>query len=124
MKITKLKDLKAVSEPFLTFSADAGVQHPFLGHTKADELESSDYLFENALQIDVKIKNDGPLDGHEVVQLYIDFPKAADEPPKVLRGFERVHIRSGKAVTASLKLRVKDLSIWYVETCASSTPLR
>jgi beta-glucosidase len=42
------------------------------------------------------IKNTGSAYGAEVAQLYLAFPAAAGEPPKVLRGFRkaRVHARS------------------------------
>jgi hypothetical protein len=54
------------------------------------------------------------IDGHEVPQLYISFPDGAGEPPRVLRGFERVFIAAGASVTVDLTLRTKDISVWDV----------
>lgn len=44
-------------------------------------------------------------------QLYLGFPDAG-EPPKVLRGFERVPIKAGQSAKVAIKLRVIDVSIW------------
>lgn len=38
----------------------------------------------------LSVKNSGKLDGAEVVQAYISFPESAGEPPKLLRGFDKV----------------------------------
>merc|ERR1711964_678695 len=44
----------------------------------------------NKLQVDgrtitCKVKNNGGVDGSEVAQLYLEFPKEAGEPPKQLK---------------------------------------
>ncbi len=38
----------------------------------------------------LSITNSGTVSGMEAAQLYIGFPSAADEPPKILRGFFKV----------------------------------
>jgi beta-glucosidase len=50
------------------------------------------------------------------VQLYVSFPKSAGEPPKVLRGFEKVTAFSGGAVQVSFVLSARDFSFWGVDT--------
>ena len=46
---------------------------------------------------------------------YIEFPASAGEPPKVLRGFEKVVLKPGESTTVSFELRPRDLSM-----CVSS----
>ena len=49
----------------------------------------------------------------QVVQLYVNFPPAADEPPLVLRGFERTPLLGqGEATTVTFPLRRRDLSVF------------
>ncbi|KAH8921781.1 glycoside hydrolase family 3 protein [Atractiella rhizophila] len=72
------------------------------------------YLYDDAYTASFKIKNTGSSDGNEVYQLYLEYPKSAQEPPKVLRDFDRVFIKKGQTEQVSLKLRAKDISIWDV----------
>ncbi|WAQ80717.1 hypothetical protein PtA15_1A55 [Puccinia triticina] len=71
-------------------------------------------LYENILSVEFRITNTGQLPGNEVAQLYVGFPAQVNEPPKVLRGFERVFIPKGQTKTVCLELRKKDLSYWDV----------
>ncbi|KAI9316649.1 beta-glucosidase [Dichotomocladium elegans] len=60
----------------------------------------------------VTLKNVGKMDGAEVVQAYIGFPEAAAEPPKVLRGFEKIYLKAGKKTTFDMRFTKTELSIW------------
>ncbi|KAI9304202.1 beta-glucosidase [Cunninghamella echinulata] len=62
----------------------------------------------------IRVKNDGGIDGAEVVQLYLSFPNHVGEPPKILRGFEKVFIKSGRQSTVQFELGKTELSIWDV----------
>ncbi|KZP21413.1 glycoside hydrolase family 3 protein [Athelia psychrophila] len=73
-------------------------------------------LYTNALTVSFSVKNTGKYDGHEVAQVYIGFPAAAHEPPRVLRGFEKSFIKKGQSAQFAVGLRVKDISIWDVIT--------
>jgi beta-glucosidase len=64
----------------------------------------------------VTVKNAGKVDGAEVVQAYIQFPDHAGEPPKVLRGFEKVQIKSGKSEKVTIDFTKTELSIWDEKT--------
>ncbi|KAI9487117.1 MAG: glycoside hydrolase superfamily [Benjaminiella poitrasii] len=64
------------------------------------------------------IKNSGNSDGAEVVQAYISFPKDAGEPPKVLRGFEKVFVKKNKSEKVTIEFTKTELSIW--DTASSS----
>jgi len=64
----------------------------------------------NPLDVEVDVKNSGKRDGDEVVELYISFPKLAGAPLKALRGFTRVHLKSGEQQHVKLTLGPRDLS--------------
>lgn len=64
------------------------------------------------VQASVQVENTGKVDGAEVIQAYLSFPDAAHEPPKVLRGFEKVAIKAGKSTSVHFKLGKTELSIW------------
>jgi beta-glucosidase len=58
------------------------------------------------------IKNTGAVAGAEVAQMYLGFPRSAGEPPKVLRGFEKVALAAGETKTATFPLDAQSTSIW------------
>jgi beta-glucosidase len=60
------------------------------------------------------ITNTGSVNGSEVPQLYLGFPKEADQPLKVLRGFERVYLVAGESKAITLALTQRDISYWNV----------
>ena len=69
-------------------------------------------LFETVATVTAKITNSGGVAGAEVPQLYIGYPASAGEPPKQLRGFDKINLAVGASDTAIFKLRRRDLSIW------------
>ncbi|KAJ6563389.1 glycoside hydrolase superfamily [Mycena vulgaris] len=71
-------------------------------------------LYEDLLTVSFKVLNTGRVAGNEVSQLYIGFPAAYNEPPKVLRGFARTLLNRGQSKTVSITLRQKDVSVWDV----------
>ncbi|KAI8459186.1 beta glucosidase precursor [Phakopsora pachyrhizi] len=85
---------------------------------KSDILKSDKYekvgLYETLVCVTFQIMNIGEYPGHEVPQLYLGFPESANEPPKVLRGFQRVYIPKGQKKEVELELRRRDISIWDV----------
>jgi hypothetical protein len=42
--------------------------------------------------VSVDIQNSGAVNGSEVAQLYLGFPKQLNEPPKSLKGFEKRYL--------------------------------
>jgi len=60
------------------------------------------------------VSNSGPREGHEVPQLYVSYPAEAGQPPKQLRGFDRVFIGKHKSVTVTLRLAPLELAVWDV----------
>ncbi|CAF4034413.1 unnamed protein product, partial [Adineta steineri] len=69
-------------------------------------------MYEPVYTISFTVSNIGNVDGSEVPQLYLGFPEEAAEPPKILRGFERVYLAAGESKIVTLVLRQRDISYW------------
>ncbi|KAF8349160.1 glycoside hydrolase family 3 protein [Amanita rubescens] len=69
-----------------------------------------------AATVSFMITNTGSVVGTEIPQLYLTYPPKANEPKKVLRGFEEVGIAQGQSVTVKMTLTQRDLSIWDVNS--------
>jgi len=64
---------------------------------------------------EVELVNTGDRSGGEVVQLYLGFPAAAQQPKKLLRGFEKVKLGVGAATTVKLPLSKQEIATWSTE---------
>jgi beta-glucosidase len=65
--------------------------------------------------VTVHVRNTGRRTGSETPQLYLAMPDpgpAVRQPPKVLRGFERLVLRPGERKTARFRLGPRDFSYW------------
>ena len=80
----------------------------------ADAPGGDSRLFDIAIVVEFKIYNEGPYDGSEIPQLYLQMPAEARNPTKVLRGFDNVQVRDSEIQTVHLYLRRKDISYWNV----------
>lgn len=78
-------------------------------------------LFEPFLKVAVTVKNTGKRSGKVVLQVYISYPdhvvepitgEPVDFPPKMLRRFKKIELKSGEAQIIQLDLTRKDLSYW------------
>lgn len=67
-------------------------------------------LWDTVATVSVVVTNTGRVSGDEVAQLYVAL--GPGEPPKVLRGFERVTIAPGRTATVNFALTRRDLSTW------------
>jgi beta-glucosidase len=69
---------------------------------------------QSARQVTVSatVTNTGRVAGSDVVQLYLGDPKAAGEPPRQLKGFQKVSLRPGQSTTVHFHLNGHDLSYW------------
>ncbi|KAG5654869.1 hypothetical protein KAF25_010993 [Fusarium avenaceum] len=77
-------------------------------------------LWERAATVSVKVHNTGDRDGHAVPQLYVSFPQDTTPPGtpvRVLRGFEKDHLKDGESKKVTLPLQRRDLSFWDEATC-------
>jgi beta-glucosidase len=62
--------------------------------------------------VTAKVTNTGSVAGADVAQLYVGDPAASQDPPKQLRGFQRVTLNPGQSATVSFPLTVHDLASW------------
>ena len=69
-------------------------------------------LYDPAYEIKFQVTNTGKINGSEVPQLYRGFPSEANEPPKVLRGFDRVYLSPSESRQLTFVLTQKDISYW------------
>ena len=64
------------------------------------------------VQIGFDLTNTGSRTGAEVPQLYLGFPPAAGEPPKLLKGFQRISLSPGQTQHVTFNLDWEDLANW------------
>jgi beta-glucosidase len=73
-------------------------------------LEKDEITSGENLTVSVELTNQGPMDGEEVVQLYIRDLKPGDQKPiKELKGFERVAVKSGQTLVVTMTLGPDEL---------------
>ncbi len=65
------------------------------------------------VEVSLDLANAGPMDGDEVVQVYVRLPEYEGKAPlKELRGFRRVHLKKGERQRVHIPLRREDLRYW------------
>ena len=70
----------------------------------------------DVIRVRATVKNIGDVDGDEVLQVYVGSDNTeADRPHKVLKGFKRVSVKSGEALTAEIEVLVDDIKFYNVE---------
>jgi beta-glucosidase len=70
------------------------------------------------INVSLDIKNTGPRQGKEVVQLYIrDVKSSLTRPPKELKGFRKVNFLSGETKTVDFVLDEEALSFYDPQAC-------
>ena len=76
-------------------------------------LDKKEYSSADTIKLIVKVKNEGPFDGDEVVQVYLRKQDSRYERPlKALCGFKRKNISKGATETFILPVAVNDLRIF------------
>lgn len=66
----------------------------------------------NGFTASLSVTNIGDRAGVEVVQLYVGYPPAAEEPPRQLKGFEKVRLDPGDEATVTFRVRATDLAVF------------
>jgi beta-glucosidase len=74
------------------------------------KLSSAKLKAGDSLSVDADVRNTSPREGDEVVELYLNFPKAPAAPLRALRGFARIHIGAGETQHVHFVLDARDLS--------------
>ena len=68
-----------------------------------------------AATVSVTVTNTGPVDGAEVVQVYVQDPEASvARPVRELKGFAKVRLAAGESQTVSVELDQRAFSFWSV----------
>ncbi|MBN2697843.1 MAG: glycoside hydrolase family 3 C-terminal domain-containing protein [Bacteroidales bacterium] len=80
-------------------------------------LDKNEVATGETVTVSVDVTNNGPMDGEEVVQLYIGYPESSiTKAIKDLRGFERVMVKTGQTRTVTMELSPDDLELYDEET--------
>ncbi|KAK2008142.1 glycoside hydrolase family 3 domain-containing protein [Colletotrichum eremochloae] len=58
------------------------------------------------------LKNTGDFKAKQVVQLYVSYPEEANEPPKLLKGFQKAELDVGQTSQISIEVKKDDLRVW------------
>ena len=68
---------------------------------------------ESKERIRFAVKNSGPVDGAEIVQVYIqDMESSHPRPVKELKGFEKIPLKAGEEKVVKIVLNSKAFSYW------------
>jgi len=62
--------------------------------------------------VTVAVTNTGSVSGKEVAELYVSFPVEAGEPPRQLKGFEKVALEPGQSKNVTFELDGRAFSYW------------
>jgi beta-glucosidase len=66
----------------------------------------------NQVTVSATVTNTGTVAGSDVAQLYLSDPSSAGEPPRQLKGFQKVTLKPGQSTTVHFSLNGEDLSYW------------
>ena len=66
--------------------------------------------------VSVQVTNTGQRAGAEVVEVYVNDPPAAKEPPRQLKGFEKVFLKPGESKAVVIALNADSFSSWDEES--------
>ncbi|MBN1305580.1 MAG: glycoside hydrolase family 3 C-terminal domain-containing protein [Anaerolineales bacterium] len=76
------------------------------------KLEKSD----DHIMVTVTVTNDGAVDGEEIVQVYAGMEKSkVERHHKLLKGFEKVFIPTGKSVEVKIPVRIDELRVFNTD---------
>ena len=76
-------------------------------HLKVRQADDS-----GTVSVSVRVTNTGKRAGAEVAELYLGSPAAAKEPPRQLKGFQKVKLGAGASATLHFTLSRPDLASW------------
>jgi beta-glucosidase len=101
-------------EPLYPFGYGLSYTSFAFDNAKTDKKE---YTADETISVSVTVKNTGKADGKEVVQLYSSKSDSKiDRAVQELKGFHKVFVAAGDSQTVTIKVPVKDLAYYNVET--------
>jgi beta-glucosidase len=74
-------------------------------HVSTEKLKAGD-----PLTVDVDVTNTSKVDGDEVAELYLTYPKTKTSPIHALAGFSRIHVAAGTTVPVQIKVDARQWS--------------
>ena len=99
-------------------TAEKKVRYPFgygLSYTAFSYSNMTVESTEKGFDVSVDVTNTGDLDGAEVVQLYVGIKNSSVfRPVRELKGFSKVHLRSGETKRVSISVLKDDLRYWNI----------
>jgi len=98
-------------------------QYPFGYGLSYTRFEYSDLMIspsrvepDGEVRIQCRVRNTGPMEGDEVIQLYANDPLASvTRPVKELKGFQRVCLKAGQACTVSFTLAAAQMAFYDLD---------
>jgi len=80
------------------------------------QISKTTLAMNEVLKISVTVKNSGPRDAEEIVQLYVqDVAASVTRPVKELKGFQKVTIQAGQSRTVDFNLTGNDLRFYNAD---------
>ena len=80
------------------------------------KVSSSAFKDSDGVEVSVKVKNTGSVEGKEIVQLYVSDKTGVEiRPEKELKGFEKVNLKPGEEKTVSMKLDKRSFAYWNTD---------
>jgi beta-glucosidase len=67
---------------------------------------------DGSVKVHLTVKNTGSRAGDEIAEVYTTMPAAAQEPPKRLVGWARVHIEPGDEKDVSIEIPNQRFAVW------------
>jgi beta-glucosidase len=77
-----------------------------------DGLELQPNAAAGSVDVSFDLTNTGDRAGAEISELYLSFPNSAEEPPRVLRGFERSELQAGETERVHVELPARAFACW------------
>jgi beta-glucosidase len=116
---SQLPDYEDYSMKGRTYRYFTDALYPFgygLSYTTFEIGEPSNSVNGDLVTVTVPVKNTGTKNGTEIVQLYVRNLQDPDGPLKSLRAFQRVDVKAGQTVNATLTLDRQRFEFWDPET--------
>jgi beta-glucosidase len=85
-------------------------------HYSPLSLSTKNTTASSTITASLSITNTSPLDGTEVVQLYIeDLISSVVVPNRMLKGFKKVAVKAGKTEKVDIEVDVSQLGVWNMQ---------
>ena len=94
-------------EPLYTFGY--GLSYTSFGYTNPEV--SGTLKTGDPVSIKIDVKNNGKMDGDEIVQVYVSNKTSPDSPVCSLKGIQRISLKVGEQKTVSFTLKPEDFSL-------------